>query len=109
VRGVLRAGGDQILVTRSSGYQLRVGASELDLVQFERLVEDGRSALRSGAADEAAETLRKALALWRGKPYEDVTSRSSPSRSSGWKSATNTRGETAQPSIEAEPEASLAA
>ncbi len=49
-----------------------VGADELDLICFERLLQEGRVALRSNAAETAAEMLKEALALWRGKPFEDV-------------------------------------
>jgi DNA-binding SARP family transcriptional activator len=54
------------LHTRPPGYQLEVADDELDLVRFERLVADGRSALASGNPHEGAERLREALALWRG-------------------------------------------
>ncbi len=66
------AAGIQPLLTRPTGYQLRVGADELDSLRFERLLEEGRAALSSVAAEEAAERLREALALWRGRPFEDV-------------------------------------
>src|SRR3954454_1362400 len=39
------------LVTRSPGYLLEVGADELDLSRFERLVEDARRADPEGAAE----------------------------------------------------------
>jgi YVTN family beta-propeller protein len=46
--------GDGRLVTRDSGYQLRVEDGELDARQFERLAKEGRG--------------EEALALWRGTP-----------------------------------------
>jgi DNA-binding SARP family transcriptional activator/DNA-binding beta-propeller fold protein YncE len=64
--------GDSSLVTRPTGYELLVGAEELDLTQFERLCKVGRLALNSGAAEQAAEALTGALALWRGRPFEDI-------------------------------------
>jgi DNA-binding SARP family transcriptional activator/DNA-binding beta-propeller fold protein YncE len=72
LRKILHAHDDQVLLTRPTGYVLRVGADELDLNCFERLLQDGRDALGSGAPEQAAKTLREALALWRGKPFEDV-------------------------------------
>ena len=55
------------LETRGHGYLLRVGAGELDLHEFERLL--------AGAKDEKAvvraATLREALVLWRGAPLAD--------------------------------------
>jgi DNA-binding SARP family transcriptional activator/DNA-binding beta-propeller fold protein YncE len=59
------------LVTRPSGYELRVGAGELDLAEFERLVGEGRSRLSLGEPAEAAAMLRSGLALWRGPPLCD--------------------------------------
>jgi len=56
------------LVTRPPGYVLRVGPAELDLEVFERLRREARG-LPPGAA---AETLRDALALWRGPPLGDL-------------------------------------
>jgi DNA-binding SARP family transcriptional activator len=67
LRKVLGHGGSQI-VTQSPGYVLRVEPDQLDLHRFERLV---------AIADEAeprlaADTLREALALWRGAPLADL-------------------------------------
>jgi DNA-binding SARP family transcriptional activator len=56
LRKILRTSEDQRLVTQPTGYQLTVGADELDLFCFERLLNDGRSALGSGSAAEAART-----------------------------------------------------
>jgi len=72
LRKILHAHDDQVLLTRPTGYVLRVGADELDVSCFERMLQDGREALSSGARGKAARTLREALALWRGKPFEDV-------------------------------------
>ena len=54
------------LVTRAPGYMLEVEAEAVDLIRFERLVREGRSALAAGAPDRAADTIREAVALWRG-------------------------------------------
>jgi YVTN family beta-propeller protein len=72
LRKILRAGDENALVTRPTGYQLKVGANELDLTCFERLLEEGRSALSSDQPEQAAKTLTEALNLWRGRAFEDV-------------------------------------
>jgi predicted ATPase/class 3 adenylate cyclase len=57
---------DGSLVTRAPGYLLKVEPEAVDLIRFERLVGEGRSALAAGAPDRAADTIREAIALWRG-------------------------------------------
>jgi len=71
LRKALGRGGEAI-ATRSPGYLLRVEGDELDLRHFERLVAQAETM----SAEDAAEQLRRALALWRGAPlaefaYED--------------------------------------
>jgi len=73
LRKALFPAGDGILQTRATGYQLNVEPDELDLLRFERLLEQAGSALERGEASEAAETIKEALTLWRGRPFEDVT------------------------------------
>lgn len=58
------------LVTRPGGYLVVVEPGELDLAEFAELAERGRAAQDPR---ESAETLRRALALWRGRPFEGVT------------------------------------
>jgi predicted ATPase/DNA-binding SARP family transcriptional activator len=60
------------LQTRTAGYVLEVQPGELDAKRFEELLANGRAALRAGEAAAAAGVLRDALALWRGRPFEDV-------------------------------------
>jgi DNA-binding SARP family transcriptional activator/ABC-type branched-subunit amino acid transport system substrate-binding protein len=55
-----------VLLTRPNGYLLRV--TESDASEFE----DFAAAARAQEPARAAETLRKALALWRGRPFADV-------------------------------------
>jgi DNA-binding SARP family transcriptional activator/class 3 adenylate cyclase/tetratricopeptide (TPR) repeat protein len=64
-----RAGGR--LAARPHGYLLRVGGDELDSTRFEALTAAARTLLGADPA-QAAETLRTALALWRGEPFADV-------------------------------------
>jgi DNA-binding SARP family transcriptional activator/DNA-binding beta-propeller fold protein YncE len=63
----------ETLVTRAPGYILRVEPGELDAERFEELLASGREALETGEPKRAAETLRRALALWRGPPLADFT------------------------------------
>jgi DNA-binding SARP family transcriptional activator len=62
--------GRETIVTRARGYSMQVGSGELDLDRFERLVGDARAQDPA----EAAETLREALALWRGTPLAEFDS-----------------------------------
>jgi YVTN family beta-propeller protein len=73
VRKLLAAGGtDAALVTEPHGYVLRIDPERLDLHRFERLLRDGRQALLAGDLDDAARTLDRALALWRGPPLAEL-------------------------------------
>jgi DNA-binding SARP family transcriptional activator len=68
-----RALGDTgLIATTAAGYCLRVGPDELDVTRFERLVEDGQSALAGGQPENAAALLREALSLWRGPALADL-------------------------------------
>jgi DNA-binding SARP family transcriptional activator/Tfp pilus assembly protein PilF len=57
---------DQLIVTRASGYVLLVQPDQVDLQQFERLVDAARQAMAAGDAGGAAELFAQALGLWRG-------------------------------------------
>ncbi|HSF61771.1 MAG TPA: BTAD domain-containing putative transcriptional regulator [Gaiellaceae bacterium] len=61
-----------VLVTRAPGYALDVDGEQLDLERFRRLHELGRRELDDGKPTQAADTLRDALALWRGPPLADL-------------------------------------
>jgi YVTN family beta-propeller protein len=58
--------GDGLLVTRGRGYTFEVDPMQIDAQRFERLVQTGSEQLVGGDPQSAAETLREALALWRG-------------------------------------------
>jgi predicted ATPase/DNA-binding SARP family transcriptional activator len=60
------------LETVPHGYRLVVDPATVDLFEFVRLSEVGRSALAAGEPAAAAEALRAALALWRGAPLADL-------------------------------------
>ena len=59
------------LLTRVPGYVLRIFPEEVDVGQFEQLVSEGREALATGAAAQAARTLSQALSLWQGPALAD--------------------------------------
>ena len=59
------------VLTRPSGYVLRLDAGQLDADRFRAMLDEGRTALGQGDADAASEILRDALALWRGPPLAD--------------------------------------
>jgi serine/threonine protein kinase/ABC-type glycerol-3-phosphate transport system substrate-binding protein len=60
-----------LLLTRSPGYLLRVDPDELDAWRFERSVQEGRALLDTDPAAVSI-VLGEGLALWRGRPYEEV-------------------------------------
>lgn len=61
----------RVLVTRRNGYMLKVDLDQVDVDRFEALQAEGRSLLAAGEIAEAANTLDKALSLWRGPPLQD--------------------------------------
>src|SRR5262245_21017895 len=63
-----------MLCTRPPGYALEIGPAELDLDRVERALEEGRRALADGRPAHASDTLRKALALWRGPALAEFSS-----------------------------------
>jgi DNA-binding SARP family transcriptional activator/sugar lactone lactonase YvrE len=85
VRKLLAAGGtDVALVTAPHGYILRIDSERLDLYCFERLLRDGRQALLAGDPEDAAATLDRALALWRGPPLAELALDPSVDAAIGW-------------------------
>jgi predicted ATPase/DNA-binding SARP family transcriptional activator len=68
LRKALGRGGER-LVTRPPGYVLEIDQEQLDLTRFERLVAESERVEPA----HAATMLRKALALWRGRPLADLS------------------------------------
>jgi predicted ATPase/DNA-binding SARP family transcriptional activator len=60
------------IVSGPTGYALELEAEALDAARFERLVGEGRQALRDGNAQLAESLLTRARGLWRGSAYADV-------------------------------------
>jgi DNA-binding SARP family transcriptional activator/Tfp pilus assembly protein PilF len=63
------------IVTRSPGYACLATEDEVDLLRFEALCDQGGAAVGARAWSRATDLLTDALALWRGAPLQDVTSR----------------------------------
>ncbi len=72
LRKLLSHNGAAALHTRSPGYLLEVDRDCVDLNRFQDLAAEGARLLRGGNAAPAAETLRAALALWRGPALADL-------------------------------------
>jgi predicted ATPase/DNA-binding SARP family transcriptional activator len=66
-----RALPEAVIESRPAGYQLKIDPRSTDIVRFEDLVAAGRAQLRDDPA-AAGQTLRQALALWRGPALADV-------------------------------------
>jgi DNA-binding SARP family transcriptional activator/streptogramin lyase len=68
VHALRRQLGQDVIETRPPGYRIRAERDDLDLLEFEALVEEARDA----DAPQALELRRRALALWRGAALADV-------------------------------------
>src|SRR5262249_58433164 len=55
-----------VLVTSGRGYLLRVSREDLDAARFQDGFTAGRAALEAGRHADAAQTLGRALEVWRG-------------------------------------------
>jgi DNA-binding SARP family transcriptional activator len=64
--------GSGVVVTRESGYELRVDPERLDAQRFERLVAEGRNELAAERPERALAALEEALSLWRGAPLAEL-------------------------------------
>ena len=63
--------GDGVVLTRAGGYVLDCDRADVDVGRFEALVAEGRRALQTNEPRQAAQYLRDALRLWRGRPLSD--------------------------------------
>jgi DNA-binding SARP family transcriptional activator len=64
--------GSGAIRTLPDGYRLDPAAITIDRDEFEQMVERGRELSRTGEPDRAASTLGRALALWRGHPFDGL-------------------------------------
>ncbi len=77
LRKQLGGDGQQLLVTRSPGYQLLAAPEDIDAQRFAALVHEGRNALADQDAARAADLLSEAEGLWQGtRALADVPSSS---------------------------------
>ena len=72
VHGLRRALGADRIETAGRGYRVVVERGRARLDRFERTLERGRAALEAGRAEDAADDLREALAVWRGPALADL-------------------------------------
>ncbi|MFF3264828.1 ATP-binding protein [Streptomyces sp. NPDC002932] len=70
-----RALGRDALASTPGGYRLAATPADVDLHVFERLARQGAAELEADAPQDAARTLRTALALWRGPALADLPDR----------------------------------
>src|SRR5829696_6322252 len=68
VHALRGAMGDDTLLTQAPGYRVELERHTLDLLEFQRLADNARSA----PLEIGVELQRRALALWRGPPLADV-------------------------------------
>ena len=66
LRKVLTRNGRDPIATADGGYRIGVDADQLDLAHLRRLLAGARERAAAGELEAAAESLREALALWRG-------------------------------------------
>ena len=64
--------GGSPLVTTGGGYQLVVDFDGVDSARFQARAESGHRALANSHYEAAVDTLRGAMALWRGEAYDDL-------------------------------------
>ena len=76
VAGGVPAKSDEVLVTRPSGYMLRLGRDSLDTSRFEQSYPAARQAFEQHRPVHAGTICRAALSLWRGPALVDVSQES---------------------------------
>ncbi|MEW9555580.1 BTAD domain-containing putative transcriptional regulator [Nonomuraea sp. NPDC050783] len=69
LRRTLGAG---VIETSSPGYLLRAAPDSIDWLRFASKVSRARALAGDGQAEAAVLLLREALALWQGRPFEDI-------------------------------------
>ncbi|MDQ4038627.1 MAG: tetratricopeptide repeat protein [Actinomycetota bacterium] len=66
-------GDPTLLRSQSGGYLLDVDPGDVDAERFEALLGEGKAALSAGDHAQGAITLGRALALWRGPAFADIS------------------------------------
>lgn len=72
--------GKDAVTSEPGGYRLAAEPDDVDLLVFERLVREGRTALDADDPASAARTLREALGLWYGPALADLPDRTTGAR-----------------------------
>ncbi|MGZ4183934.1 MAG: BTAD domain-containing putative transcriptional regulator [Solirubrobacteraceae bacterium] len=67
VHGLRRLLGAERIQSRGMAYRVQLEPGELDLEQFEQLVEQSRNAMERAEADRAVSAMEAALGLWHGR------------------------------------------
>jgi DNA-binding SARP family transcriptional activator/WD40 repeat protein len=67
-----KALGPAAIETVGGGYRLALAGEDIDVCRFEQLAERGRDLAAVDEPDRAVTTFARALALWRGRPYDDL-------------------------------------
>ncbi len=62
----------RVVVTRPPGYLLDVGDGTLDADELVRITRTAADDLAAGRTEAAADLLAEGLALWRGRPFDDI-------------------------------------
>lgn len=60
------------VLSRPGGYLLSTAPEEVDLARFEGLAAEGTAAVRRGEPEQADRLFQRALALWRGRPFDGM-------------------------------------
>jgi predicted ATPase/DNA-binding SARP family transcriptional activator len=74
--GGVSAKDDELLVTRQSGYMLKLEPDSVDVSRFEQSCAAAREALEQHSHARAGAICRAALSLWRGPALDDVSQES---------------------------------
>jgi DNA-binding SARP family transcriptional activator len=72
---VAAGAGPDVITVGARGYTLNVTPDQIDSHRFASAVERGRARARAGSPTDGIDTMRSALALWRGLPYAGIDSR----------------------------------
>ncbi|MEV6156833.1 BTAD domain-containing putative transcriptional regulator [Nonomuraea sp. NPDC052129] len=73
LRRALGPHGRDVVLTRSPGYMIAAGAAAVDAEEFACLVDSARHAAGDDRHQAALDLYDRALALWRGGPFADLT------------------------------------
>ncbi|HUJ64644.1 MAG TPA: BTAD domain-containing putative transcriptional regulator, partial [Acidimicrobiales bacterium] len=67
-----KALGRDTIVTEAGGYRLAISADDVDVTEFEKLIQSSAKAMEAGDPRRALDLFREATLLWRGPPLPDL-------------------------------------